>query len=259
VPVEKRRPDGSWGRLAWTLPVALVLTILTLTGFVAVLSGGVSPPSVSDAVSVKIVELSPEPSQAATSPASQTAPPPPDQPPPSAAPVPPPPEPAPPIEASPTEPAPPIETPPLPPPRPERKPEPAHTQPPPRRERSRQPLQDRTASPMAGAPAGAEVQPQAPGARGPAGGMTMGARTLYQPMPDIPEELRHRELAVVAMARFHVATDGSATVTLLQATADPRLNAALMSALRRWRFFPAMENGQPVASTIDIRVPIEVH
>lgn len=86
----------------------------------------------------------------------------------------------------------------------------------------------------------------------------MGARALYRPMPEIPEELRHRELAVVAMARFHVAADGSATVTLLQATADPRLNAALMSALQKWRFFPAMDNGRPIASTIDIRVPIEV-
>jgi len=90
------------------------------------------------------------------------------------------------------------------------------------------------------------------------GGITMGARALYRPMPDIPEELRHRELTVVAMARFQVAADGSVTVTLLQATADPRLNAALMSALQKWRFFPAMDNGRPIASTIEIRIPIEV-
>jgi TonB family protein len=77
-------------------------------------------------------------------------------------------------------------------------------------------------------------------------------------MPDIPEELRHRKLSLVAVARFQIAADGSATVTLLQATADPGLNAALSSALRNWRFFPAMNSGQPVASTIDIRIPIEV-
>jgi protein TonB len=77
-------------------------------------------------------------------------------------------------------------------------------------------------------------------------------------MPEIPDELRHRELSVVAMARFHVAADGSATVELLQATPDPRLNAALMSALQKWRFFPAMESGRPIPSTIDIRVPVEV-
>ena len=86
----------------------------------------------------------------------------------------------------------------------------------------------------------------------------MGARALYRPMPDIPEELRHRTLSLVAVARFQIAADGSATVTLLQATADPGLNAALLSALRTWRFFPAMNSGQPIASAMDIRIPIEV-
>jgi len=286
VPVERRQPDGSWGRLVWTLPVALVLTMLALTGFLDVLSEGVSPPSASEPVSVQVVELSPEPSQVTTEPTTETTPPAPVQPPPApvqpppapqtpppptASPTPPPPKPAPPIETPPPTPrietpppeqAPPTEVLPLPPPPPPRppmearNPEPAHTQLPLRRDQSRQPPQDQTASPMAGAPAQAQLS--APVTRNPTGGVTMGARALYQPMPEIPEELRHRELAVVAMARFHVAADGSATVTLLQATADPRLNAALMSALQKWRFFPAMDNGRPIASTIDIRVPIEV-
>lgn len=86
----------------------------------------------------------------------------------------------------------------------------------------------------------------------------MGARALYKPMPEIPEELRHRQLTFVAVASFNVAANGAATVTLLRATADPRMNAALMSALRKWRFFPAMENGHPVSSIIEIRIPIEV-
>jgi outer membrane biosynthesis protein TonB len=32
----------------------------------------------------------------------------------------------------------------------------------------------------------------------------------------------------------------------------------LLEALRRWRFFPGMQDGKPVASTVDIRVPISV-
>jgi len=283
VPVERRLPDGSWGRLVWTLPVALVLTMLALTGFLGVLLGHVPPPSASGSVSVQVVELSPEPSRAATQPTGETTPPSPVQPPlapqtppkSTAPPTPPPPKPPPPVETPPTpkpaprietppppEPTPPVEALPPPPPPPPRPPlqarnlEPAHTSLPLRRDRSRQPPQDQTASPMVGAPA--QTQQSAPVTRSPAGGITMGARALYRPMPDIPEELRHRELAVVAMARFHVAADGSATVTLLQATPDPRLNAALMSALQKWRFFPAMDNGRPIASTIDIRVPIEV-
>jgi len=87
----------------------------------------------------------------------------------------------------------------------------------------------------------------------------MGARALYKPMPDLPEELRRRQLNVVAVASFHVGADGSATVTLVQATAEPLLNAALMVALRKWRFFPALENGHPVASIIEIRIPFVVN
>jgi protein TonB len=90
------------------------------------------------------------------------------------------------------------------------------------------------------------------------GGGTMGARAIYKPTPDIPEELRRRALNLVAVARFRVAADGRAEVELTEATPDPRLNRAMVEALRQWRFFPAMADGKPIASTIEIRIPIEV-
>jgi protein TonB len=86
----------------------------------------------------------------------------------------------------------------------------------------------------------------------------MGARAIYKPMPEIPEELRDHPMTLVAMARFHVGVDGAATVDLMQPTANPLLNTALLTALKTWRFFPAMANGRPVASTIDIRIPLAV-
>ena len=45
---------------------------------------------------------------------------------------------------------------------------------------------------------------------------------------------------------------------LVQPTSDPGLNAALLDSLKRWRFFPAMREGKPVASTVDIRIPVSV-
>jgi periplasmic protein TonB len=86
----------------------------------------------------------------------------------------------------------------------------------------------------------------------------MGARAIYQPLPEIPEALRRRNIEMVAIARFRVAENGAARVELLQPTSEPELNRALLDALRRWRFFPAMQEGKPVASTVDIRVPISV-
>ena len=86
----------------------------------------------------------------------------------------------------------------------------------------------------------------------------MSARAIFRPTPEIPEELRHRTIDVVAVARFHVGTDCRATVELIQPTPEPTLNRALLETLQTWRFFPAMQQGRPVASDIDIRVPITV-
>jgi protein TonB len=95
-------------------------------------------------------------------------------------------------------------------------------------------------------------------AEGPPGGGNMGARAIYSPLPEIPESLRRQNVQVVAVARFSVATNGAARVELTQPTSDPELNRVLLESLKRWRFFPATQEGKPVASTVDIRIPITV-
>jgi protein TonB len=93
---------------------------------------------------------------------------------------------------------------------------------------------------------------------GPLGGGNAGARAIYQPLPEIPEALRHRNIEIIAVARFKVAANGSAQVELTEPTADADLNRALLESLRRWQFFPAMQEGKPAASTVEIRIPISV-
>jgi protein TonB len=109
-----------------------------------------------------------------------------------------------------------------------------------------------TQAPVAGVPP--DRSPQGP----PSGTDTMSARAIYKPMPEIPESLRHRTVDLVAVARFQVTVDGSAQVELTQPTSDPALNRALLETLKRWRFFPAMQAGKPILSTIDVRIPISV-
>jgi periplasmic protein TonB len=86
----------------------------------------------------------------------------------------------------------------------------------------------------------------------------MGTRAIFKPMPEIPDELRQHPMTRVALARFRIASDGSATVELIEPTSNPLLNRVLLATLQRWRFFPAMAQGRPVASIVDIRIPIEV-
>ncbi len=85
-----------------------------------------------------------------------------------------------------------------------------------------------------------------------------GARAIVQPMPQIPDDLREGAFNAAALARFHIAVDGSATVELSKPTQNPRLNRILLDSLRKWRFIPAIKNGKPVASTEEILVKVEV-
>lgn len=86
----------------------------------------------------------------------------------------------------------------------------------------------------------------------------MGPRAIYQPVPELPPELRRHKLELVAVARFAVAADGSAQVELVTATPDLALNRVLLDTLKKWRFFPALQDGHPVASIVELRIPVSV-
>ncbi len=86
----------------------------------------------------------------------------------------------------------------------------------------------------------------------------ISARALSQPIPQIPDELRQDALSTSAVARFHVAPDGTTTAELVKPTPNPKLNRLLLNTLKNWRFFPAMKDGKPVDSTQEIVIKIEV-
>ena len=84
------------------------------------------------------------------------------------------------------------------------------------------------------------------------------ARSIAQPLPALPDDLRDQTLQTVATARFAIHADGTVDVELIKPTSNPRLNQILLEALRKWRFFPAMQDGHPVESRQDIRVHFNV-
>jgi protein TonB len=98
------------------------------------------------------------------------------------------------------------------------------------------------------------------GAAGPSNGNAQNgpARATYQPLPEIPDDYRAEAFAAVALARFAVHPDGSADVTLVEATHNPTLNRMLLTSLRQWRFAAAIKDGHPVETTIELRVHFNV-
>ncbi len=233
-----RAIDDPWPRLAWIGPLAVLLALAALYAFLRLALEHPAQPPISRPVTVGVIEL-PAPAAPQPQPAA----------PPQAAPPPPPPEPVKPVEIAPPTPLPePLPLPKRPPPR----------KPPPAKQAPAQRAPETPAPPSASAPAPAVAAPApANNNPGPAGG-NISARAIYQPMPEIPDELRHRNLELVAVARFRVGPDGKAEVELIQPTPEPVLNRALLERLKAWRFFPALASGKPVASVIDIRIPISV-
>ncbi len=90
------------------------------------------------------------------------------------------------------------------------------------------------------------------------GAESIGARALYAPTPQIPDDLREDAFSALAIAHFVVDRDGQVKVTLVQATSNPRLNQVILTSLRSWKFFPATRDGVAVASEFDLRIPIAV-
>lgn len=229
--------DEPWRRLPWLMPAGSLLALAALLAFLGVLARLPPQPSQPAAVMMELVEL-PAPAPASTPPAAVEEPPPP-----------PPLEPSP-VEPQPAEPetvvpAPVAPVPVLPPRRPPALSHPAAARPP-------APPGPATAQPQAPPQAAPPPRPLPPG-----GGIA-GARAIFKPMPELPVELRRHDVEWVARARFAVAADGSAAVELIEPTSDPHLNRLLLEALKRWRFFPALEQGRPVASTLELRIPITV-
>jgi protein TonB len=236
--------DDPWQRLPWLLPLALAATFSSQILFLSLLREPPDHAAAPRQVDVQVIEL-PVPASAAVprkpTPARAKV----EQPTPSAvspqtqAPMVPARDPSPPVAAE----LPPAQAPAIAPTMPIAPPAP--------------PALSAPAGPREPAPV-ASLPPLLEPLGVPGGTGNLSARAIYKPMPEVPELLRRRTVELVAVARFHVLASGSGLVELIEPTSDPDLNRALLEALGRWRFFPAMQAGKPVASTIDIRIPISV-
>ncbi len=79
-------------------------------------------------------------------------------------------------------------------------------------------------------------------------------KPIFQPLPNIPDELRERAFHSDAIVRFHIAADGSVTkVELIKPSFNNRLDEMLLRSLRRWKF-SAASSGEVKVSIQDIRV-----
>jgi len=60
---------------------------------------------------------------------------------------------------------------------------------------------------------------------------------LFQPLPEIPLDMRNEAFSAKIIAKFYIEKDGSVSdVELLEISHNPRLNFLLLKSLKKWRF-----------------------
>lgn len=100
----------------------------------------------------------------------------------------------------------------------------------------------------------APVAPPAPAA--PVAAVADSApRLLSSPAPRYPRDAQRRGIAGTVLLRIHVGADGAPQqVDLVQGSGSRELDRAASEGVRRWRFAPAMRNGQPVEASVQVPI-----
>ncbi len=80
-------------------------------------------------------------------------------------------------------------------------------------------------------------------------------RPIATPGPNYPRASLRRGEAGEVVLRIHVGADGRPeAIDVVRSSGHRRLDQSAVAAVRRWRFEPAMENGQAVRG--DVQVPV---
>ncbi len=78
--------------------------------------------------------------------------------------------------------------------------------------------------------------------------------------PVYPDEAARRGQQGTVLLRIQVTPEGlAAAVDVERSSGYPLLDRAARSAVETWRFVPAVENGQPIPSTMTLRIAFELN
>ena len=113
------------------------------------------------------------------------------------------------------------------------------------------------AAPVAQAPAPAPAAPVAP-VPAPASADSV-PRLVSSPAPRYPRSAQRRGIEGEVLLRVHVGTDGEPEgIDLVRGSGSRELDRAAVEGVRRWRFAPAMRNGQAVDATVQVPITFDL-
>jgi len=89
-------------------------------------------------------------------------------------------------------------------------------------------------------------------------GPTRDAEPSDTTQPTIPEALRKSEFRSFVRVKVEVEADGSFTPILRTSSGNPEIDRRVLEALKRWRWKPALRDGEAVKSTQLFKFEFEV-
>lgn len=91
------------------------------------------------------------------------------------------------------------------------------------------------------------------------GGGVSAPRVLYDPDPDYSEEARQARYQGTVVLWVVIGPDGRAREVRVQRALGMGLDEKAVEAVRKWRFQPAMKDGQPVAVQVNVEVNFRLY
>jgi TonB family protein len=86
------------------------------------------------------------------------------------------------------------------------------------------------------------------------GASTRGALVLYSPPPKLPDYLKDRDLKASVLIEFTIFANGTHVPKLVGPSGDDELDALALTAVKSWRFSPAVAEYKPIDSKIRLRI-----
>lgn len=118
------------------------------------------------------------------------------------------------------------------------------------------PAPDPSQTPPVTAPAHA---PQAPPTPPPPAGPTRDAEPASQVLPDIPDDLKQDDFKSSVRVKVDISPDGTFVPTLRSSSGNDQIDAIVLEALKKWKWKPALRDGQSVESIQLFRFDFEVN
>ena len=103
------------------------------------------------------------------------------------------------------------------------------------------------------------MQPPPPAPKPVPRGPTKDSEAISTVQPNIPDDLKQQDFKTFVRVKVNIQPNGSFSVTLRTSSGNAEIDKLVLDALNKWRWKPALRDGNAVESTQLFRFEFEVN